>query len=159
MQATEALCHLSVTDIKKTFCKVWFFCKNEACANCTGWNATTAIWLLTVMVCLNLVFQNKTILPDFLRIFPRWSIHAGNAWYHEKRTCYPQEAMKKFMLDNSHVELTKVLKKILLKKNNYVWHMLMVSIHSVVVIFGAGSELLTTFIFLLCKINQGLMIR
>ena len=22
-----------------------FFCKNEACANCTGWNATTVIWL------------------------------------------------------------------------------------------------------------------
>ena len=48
MQATEALCHLSVTDIKKTFFHVWFFCKNEACANCTGWNATTVIWLLTV---------------------------------------------------------------------------------------------------------------
>ena len=48
MQATETLCHLSITDIKKTFCNVWFFCKNEACANCTGWNATTVIWLLGV---------------------------------------------------------------------------------------------------------------
>ena len=46
LQATEALCHLSLTDIKKIFCKVWFFfCKNEACANCTGWNSTTVIWL------------------------------------------------------------------------------------------------------------------
>ena len=34
MQATEALCHLSVTDIKKTFCNVSFFSKNEACVNC-----------------------------------------------------------------------------------------------------------------------------
>ena len=25
---------------------VWFFGKNEPCANCTGWNATTIIWLL-----------------------------------------------------------------------------------------------------------------
>ena len=46
MQTTEALCHLSVTDIKKTFCNIWFFCKNEACANCTDWKATTVIWLL-----------------------------------------------------------------------------------------------------------------
>ena len=46
MQATEALCHLCVTNIKKTFCNIWFFCKNQACANCTGWNATTVIWLL-----------------------------------------------------------------------------------------------------------------
>ena len=45
MQATEALCYLSITDIKKTFCNVVFFCKNEACANCAGWNATTVIWL------------------------------------------------------------------------------------------------------------------
>ena len=45
LQATEALCHLCVTDIKKTFCNIWFFCKNQACANCTGWNATTVIWL------------------------------------------------------------------------------------------------------------------
>ena len=45
MQATEALCHLSVTDIKKTFCSVWFFCKNEACVNCGTLNATTLIWL------------------------------------------------------------------------------------------------------------------
>ena len=34
MQATEALCHLSITDIKKPFCNVWLFCKNEACVNC-----------------------------------------------------------------------------------------------------------------------------
>ena len=27
-------CYLSVTDIKKTFCKVYYFCKNEACVNC-----------------------------------------------------------------------------------------------------------------------------
>ena len=46
LQATEALCHLCVTDIKKTFCNIWFFCKNEACANCTDWKATTVIWLL-----------------------------------------------------------------------------------------------------------------
>ena len=45
MQATEALCHLSVTDIKKTFCNVWFFCENEACVNCGTLNATTLIWL------------------------------------------------------------------------------------------------------------------
>ena len=48
MQATEALCHLSITDIKKTFCNVWFFCKNEACVNCGTLNATTLIWLLWV---------------------------------------------------------------------------------------------------------------
>ena len=46
-QATEGLCHLSVTDIKKPFCNIWFFCKNEACANCTDWKATIVIWLLT----------------------------------------------------------------------------------------------------------------
>ena len=46
MQATEALCHLSVTDIKKPFCNVWFFCKNEVCVNCGTLNATTPIWLL-----------------------------------------------------------------------------------------------------------------
>ena len=49
MQATEALCHLSVTDIKKTFCNVWFFCKNEACANCKDWKATTVVWLMAVV--------------------------------------------------------------------------------------------------------------
>jgi hypothetical protein len=47
LQDTEALCHLSVTDIKKTFCNVWFFCKNEACVNCGTLNATTLIRLLT----------------------------------------------------------------------------------------------------------------
>ena len=46
LQATEALCHLSVTDIKKPFCNVWFFCKNEACVNCGTLNATTLIWLV-----------------------------------------------------------------------------------------------------------------
>ena len=46
LQATEALCHLSVTYIKKPFCNVWFFCKNEACVNCGTLNATTLIWLL-----------------------------------------------------------------------------------------------------------------
>ena len=24
----------SVTDIKKSYCNIWFFCKNEACVNC-----------------------------------------------------------------------------------------------------------------------------
>ena len=47
MQATEALCHLNVTDNKETFCNVWFFCKNEACGNGGILNATTLIWLLT----------------------------------------------------------------------------------------------------------------
>ena len=47
MQTTEALCHLSVTDIKKPFWNVWFFCKNKACANCTDWKATAVIWLVT----------------------------------------------------------------------------------------------------------------
>ena len=46
MQATETLCHLSVTDIKKIFCNAWFFCKNEACVNCGKENATTLTWLL-----------------------------------------------------------------------------------------------------------------
>ena len=46
LQATEALCHLCITDIKKTFCNIWFFSKNKACANCTDWKATTVIWLL-----------------------------------------------------------------------------------------------------------------
>ena len=46
MQATEALCNLSVTDIKKTFCNIWFSCKNEACVNCGTLNATNLIWLL-----------------------------------------------------------------------------------------------------------------
>ena len=45
MQATEALCHLSVTDIKKHFATFDFFCKNEACVNCGSLNATTLIWL------------------------------------------------------------------------------------------------------------------
>ena len=51
LQVTEALCHLSVTDIKKkkTFCNVWFVCKNEACVNCDTLNAKTAIWLLRVV--------------------------------------------------------------------------------------------------------------
>ena len=40
------LCHLSIIDIKKTFCNVWFFCKNEACVNCGTLNATTLIWLV-----------------------------------------------------------------------------------------------------------------
>ena len=69
MQATEALCHLSVTDIKKTFCNVWFFCKNEACANCTGWNATTVIWLLwadgaSELICI--VSQISLQCPTFI---------------------------------------------------------------------------------------------
>ena len=46
LQATETLCHLSVTDIKKRFCNVWFFCINEACVNCGKENATTLTWLL-----------------------------------------------------------------------------------------------------------------
>ena len=46
MQATETLCHLSVTDIKKRFCNVWFFCKNKACVNCGKESATTLTWLL-----------------------------------------------------------------------------------------------------------------
>jgi hypothetical protein len=48
LQATEALCHLIVTDIKKTFCNI--FCKNEACVNCGTLNATTLIWLLIVVI-------------------------------------------------------------------------------------------------------------
>ena len=28
------LCHLSVTDIKKTFFNIWFLCKSEACVKC-----------------------------------------------------------------------------------------------------------------------------
>ena len=48
MQATETLCHLSVTDMKKRFCNVWFFCKNEACVNCGKENATTLTWLQPV---------------------------------------------------------------------------------------------------------------
>ena len=40
------LCYLSVEDIKKTFCNVGFFCKNEACVNCGTLNAITLIWLL-----------------------------------------------------------------------------------------------------------------
>ena len=51
LQATEALCHLCVTNIKKPFYNIWFFCKNQACANCTGWNATTVTWLLWVATC------------------------------------------------------------------------------------------------------------
>ena len=46
LQATETLYHLSVTDIKKRFCNVWFFCINEACVNCGKENATTLTWLL-----------------------------------------------------------------------------------------------------------------
>ena len=46
MQATETLCHLSITDIKKRFCNIWFFCKNKACVNCGKENATTLTWLL-----------------------------------------------------------------------------------------------------------------
>ena len=41
------VCHLSVTDIKKTFCNGLFFCKNEACVNCGTSSATTLIWLLS----------------------------------------------------------------------------------------------------------------
>jgi hypothetical protein len=47
LQATETLCHLSVTDIKKRFCNIWFFCINEACVNCGKENATTLTWLKT----------------------------------------------------------------------------------------------------------------
>ena len=46
LQATETLCHLSITDIKKRFCHVWFFCINEACVNCGKENSTTLSWLL-----------------------------------------------------------------------------------------------------------------
>ena len=45
---TEALCHLSVTDIKKHFATFDFFCKNEASVNCGTLNATTLIWLLVL---------------------------------------------------------------------------------------------------------------
>ena len=49
MQATETLCHLSVTDIKKRFCNIWFFCKKEACVNCGKEIATTLTWLPRVI--------------------------------------------------------------------------------------------------------------
>ena len=48
MQATETLCHLSVTDIKKRFYNISFFCKNEACVNCGKETATTLTWLLAL---------------------------------------------------------------------------------------------------------------
>ena len=69
MQATEALCHLSVTDIKKTFCNIWFFCKNEACANCTGWNATTVIWLLLVKHSLDFVYAAVIFVANMTHVF------------------------------------------------------------------------------------------
>ena len=50
LQATETLCHLSFTDIKKRFCNIWFFCKNEACVNCGKESATTLTWLLVGML-------------------------------------------------------------------------------------------------------------
>ena len=46
LQATETLCHLSVTDIKKLFCNVWFFCINEPSVNCGKENTTNLTWLL-----------------------------------------------------------------------------------------------------------------
>ena len=48
LQATETLCHLSFTDIKKQFCNIWFFYKNESCVNCGKETATTLTWLMRV---------------------------------------------------------------------------------------------------------------
>ena len=45
-----------------TFCNVWFFCKNEACANCTGWNATTVFRLQTVWQLYRLIHLYQLIL-------------------------------------------------------------------------------------------------
>ena len=74
MQATEALCHLSVTDIKKTFCNV---CKNEACSNCTGWNATTVIWLLSGTLCSSISFTLRMLKfqPNLTKILKRFVFH------------------------------------------------------------------------------------
>ena len=40
---TEALCHLSVTDVKKNIWKCLIFCKNEACVNSDELNQSANI--------------------------------------------------------------------------------------------------------------------
>ena len=78
------LCHLSVTAglcyryKRKHFFNSYPFCKNyklSACANCTGWKATTVIWLLSYVpsmyVCmwllksLHFIMHNSIITPLF----------------------------------------------------------------------------------------------
>ena len=83
MQATEALCHLSVTDIKKIFYNVWFFCKNEACVNCGTLNATTLIWLPqgTLKNETDIVTEKQSIPCLFKFIFVRNRFWQGPKYF------------------------------------------------------------------------------
>ena len=104
MQATVTLCHLSVTDIGKTFCNVWFFFKNEACVNCGTLNTTTHRGRKGIFNCFSkfsklifdlsgLIDQNESKISNFI---PKWlylvvkvSKRAKNSWKKPKITLIP----------------------------------------------------------------------